>query len=284
MKIRCSRPSVWLYLLVLLSAAFALAACGDDDDSGATKPASSTESVKTIEQGILTVGADIPFAPFEIGKPPDYDGFDIDLINAIADRMKLDVKVVKTPFDTAFRNLAQGQFDVVISTVTITPERQETVDFSQPYFEADQSLMVRRDSGIRSADDLEGKTVGAQLGTTGADFAKDKTPAAEVITFDLIDDAFKALETGQVDAVVNDFPVSKYAERSKPDLHVVETLKTGERYGIVVRKDNDALRAAVDRALTEVKRDGTYAQIFQDWLNTDPPKSILGAGPTPPVD
>ena len=183
------------------------------------------------------VGSDIPYPPFEFGRAPDYEGFDVDIVNEIAKRLDLEAEFVKTPFDPIFRNLAQGRFDMVASAATITPEREKTVDFSDPYFPADQSLMVKRGSDIKTVDDLAGKMVGAQLGTTGADYAKNKTKAKTVRTYDLIDDAFNALQTGQVDAVINDFPVSKYAERSKKDLVVVQTIPTGEEYGLGVREE-----------------------------------------------
>src|SRR5687767_1484402 len=205
-------------LLVLAVFAFVAVGCGDDDSGG-----SSSGSLNTIEEGKLLVGSDIPYAPFEFGREPDYEGFDVDIVDEVAKRIDLEAKFVKTPFDPIFRNLAQGRFDMVASAVTITPERQRTVDFSEPYFPANQSLMVKRGSDIKTVDDLGGKTVGAQLGTTGADYAKDETDAETVRTYDLIDDAFKALQAGQVEAVINDFPVSKYAERSKKDLVVVQT-------------------------------------------------------------
>ena len=169
------------------------------------------------------MGSDIPYPPFEFGRAPDYEGFDVDVVNEVAKRLDLEAEFIKTPFDPIFRNLAQGRFDMVASAATITPEREGTVAFSVPYFAADQSLMVKKGSDIKTVDDLEGKIIGAQLGTTGADYAKDKTKAKTVRTYDLIDDAFKALQTEQVAAVINDFPVSKYAEQSKPDLVVVQT-------------------------------------------------------------
>jgi ABC-type amino acid transport substrate-binding protein len=185
---------------------------------------------------------------------------------------------VKTPFDPIFRNLAQGRFDMVASAATITPERERTVDFSQPYFPADQSLMVKRGSDIRTVDDLAGKTIGAQLGTTGADYAKDETKAESVRTYDLIDDAFKALQAGQIEAVINDFPVSKYAERSKQDLVVVDTIETDENYGLAFAKKSTDLRSRVNDALTEMKQDGTYARIYKKWFEVDPPARILETG------
>jgi ABC-type amino acid transport substrate-binding protein len=270
---------LWISALFLL-AGTALAACGDDDDDdggGGTQTTAAAE-FETLESGTLTVGSDIPYAPFEFGDPPDYEGIDVDLVNAVADRLGLEVKFVKTPFDVIFRNLAQGgKFDMVASSTTITDERLKTVDFSDPYFVGDQSLMVKKGSDIKTVEDVAGEIVGAQLGTTGADYAKDKTDAEEVRTYDLIDDAFKALQTEQVAAVINDCPISKYAEQSKPDLQVVARIPTGENYGFAFAKESDDLREAVNGALDEVKQDGTYDEIYEKWLGDDPCKSITAS-------
>jgi ABC-type amino acid transport substrate-binding protein len=139
--------------------------------------------------------------------------------------------------------------------------------------------MVKKGSDIKTVDDLKGKTVGAQLGTTGADYAKKEVKGTkEVRTYDLVDDAFQALETGQVDAVINDFPISKYAERSHKNLTVVQTIPTGEQYGIAFAKESDELRGAVDDALAEIKRDGTLERLYKKWFQTAPPKAILEEG------
>jgi lysine-arginine-ornithine-binding protein len=262
-------------VLVLLAAVLLATGCGDDDGGGGT----SSADLGTITEGKLRVGSDIPYAPFEFGRAPNYEGFDVDVVNEVAKRLDVEAEFVKTPFDPIFRNLAQGRFDLVASAATITPEREKTVAFSVPYFPADQSLMVKRGSDIKSTDDLDGKRIGAQLGTTGADYAKNKVKGAETVrTYDLVDDAFKALQTGQVDAVINDFPVSKYAERSKKDLQVVQRISTGEEYGLGFNKDDTKLKEEVDKALNEMKEDGTYTKIYKKWFEEDPPDSIFNTG------
>jgi ABC-type amino acid transport substrate-binding protein len=262
-------------VLVLVFAALGAAGCGDDDDGGGGKTGSELD---TIKSGTLTIGSDIPYTPFEFGRSPNYTGFDVEVVKEVAKQLELKPSFQKTPFDTIFRNLAQGKFDMVASATTITAERKRTVDFSAPYFRADQSLMVKKGSSVQTVPDLDGKIVGAQLGTTGADYAKDKTKAKTVRTYDLIDDAFKALETGQVAAVINDCPVSKYAEKSKPDLKVVRRIDTGESYGFAFAKDSDALRKEVNSALADVKDNGSYERIYKKWFGSDPCKSILESG------
>src|SRR5262249_29403763 len=160
-----------------------------------------------------------------------------------------EAEFIKTPFDTIFRNLAQGKFDMVASAATVTAEREKEVDFSDPYFPADQSLMVKKGSDIKTVDDLQGKIVGAQLGTTGAQYAKDHTKAKAVRTYDLVDDAFNALGAGQVEAVINDCPVSKYAEKAHTNLVVLRAIPTNERYGFAFPSGSDALREAFNKQL-----------------------------------
>jgi polar amino acid transport system substrate-binding protein len=251
--------------LIIVAAVLVAAGCGDDNGGSG-----GGASLDTINSGELRVGSDIPYPPFEFGRAPDYEGFDIDLVNEIAKRLDLEAKFVKTPFDPIFRNLAQGRFDMVASASTITPEREKTVDFSDPYFPADQSLMVKKGSDVKTVDDLNGKVVGAQLGTTGADYAKKNVNASSVRTYDLIDDAFKALEAGQVEAVINDCPVSKYAEKAHPDLVVVEAIKTNEQYGFAFKQDNDALRTAVDKELKTLRDDGELEKISNKWFKGEP--------------
>ena len=132
--------------LMLVAATLLATGCGDDDGGGS----GGGGGLETITEGQLRVGSDIPYAPFEFGREPDYEGFDVDIVNEIAKRLDLEARFVKTPFDPIFRNLAQGRFDMVASAATITPERQRTVAFSDPYFPADQSLMVKRGSDIRT--------------------------------------------------------------------------------------------------------------------------------------
>ena len=260
--------------LVLLGTALIAIGCGDDNNDS-----SSSGNLNTIAEGKLRVGSDIPYKPFEFGDAPNYQGFDVDVVTAIAKRLDLQAEFVKTPFDTIFRNLAQGKFDMVASAATITAERKKEVDFSDSYFPADQSLMVKKGSDIKTVGDVAGKVVGAQLGTTGADYAKKNTKASSVRTYDLIDDAFNALEAGQVVAVINDCPVSKYAERAHKNLAVVAAISTNEEYGFAFKKGSDALREAVNKELAKLKDDGDLEKITIKWFQGQP-CTLSGGGST----
>jgi ABC-type amino acid transport substrate-binding protein len=265
---RVTRPLL-LSIAALVAIVLVAAGCGGGDDNG--NGGSNANVPKTLK-----VGSDIPYTPFEFGKPP-YKGLDVDVVNAVAKNLGSTAQFQKTPFDTIFRDLAQGKFDMVASAATITPERKKEVDFSDSYFPADQSLMVKKGSDIKTVDDVAGKVVGAQLGTTGAEYAKNKTKASSVRTYDLIDDAFNALEAGQVEAVINDCPVSKYAERAHKDLVVVQAIQTNEQYGFAFRKGSDSLRTAVNEQLAKLKDSGQLAKISDKWLGPAP-CSLHGAG------
>jgi ABC-type amino acid transport substrate-binding protein len=259
-------------VICALSATLIAAGCGDDDDDDGD----GAEDFGLLTEGTLIVGSDIPFIPFEQGDPPEYEGFDIDLINAIAERMELDTRIVDAPFDVILQG-GEGRFDLSIAATTIKPARENRVDFSDPYFLAGQSLLVRGDSDIASIEDLTAETVvGAQDGTTGETYAEQNSDA-EVRPFPEIDDAYNAVANGQVDAVINDLPSTTAAVDENPDLEVVEEFATGELYGIIFPEDADALREAVNEALAEVKEDGTLDEIYQEWFQTDAQQEVLEA-------
>jgi len=264
-------------LVVGLVAAFAVAGCGGDDSTSGDETSAATD-LPLITAGTLTVGSDIPYPPFEQGDPPDYEGFDIDLINAVADKMSLDTEIVDLPFNVVLAG-GNGQFDVAIAATTITPARAKKVDFSDPYFNASQGLLVQEGSDIQSVDDLAGKIVGAQDATTGETFAQDNTDAAEVRPFPQIDQAYNALKVGQVDAVINDLPSVNDAAEQLGGLEVVDDFPTDEQYGIVIPKGQTELVDAINSALQEVKDDGTLTELYQEWFSTDPPEELLQAGP-----
>jgi polar amino acid transport system substrate-binding protein len=250
-------------------AAVLMAGCGQD----ASPPSDGTTPL-TSRPGTLLVGSDIPYVPFEFGEPPRYDGMDMDLVHEFGKRLRLKVVIQKTPFDTIFRDVAQGRFDMVASSVSITDERRKAVDFSLPYFNSDQSVMVQRSSSIKGIKDLAGKRVGVQIGGTGEQWAKKHLSSSDIRTYDVVDDAFKAVAAGQVDAVINDFPSSKFAERSYRTLHVVETVSTGEQYGLVFQRGSE-LRERIDQLLLDMKKDGTFDRIYQKWFEVKPPANLL---------
>ena len=268
--------------LLALLAALALAVttgfvvgCGDDDDDdGGGGGGGGGEDLGLVEEGQLLVGTDTPFPPFEIGQPPDISGYDIEVLNAIAENLGLEVTYQDTSFDTIFRDVANGQFDIVAAASTITPERQEKVTFSDPYYEAQQALLVPEGSDIATTADLSGKIVGAQDGTTGETYANDETEASEVRGFPEGPDATAALQTGQVEAVIIDQPVAVDA-LEQGGVVLAEEIATNELYGFAMAPDNTALADAVNGALSDIKEDGTLTELYQKYFKADPPPSVL---------
>jgi ABC-type amino acid transport substrate-binding protein len=265
MTTRAKSAVSMVVLLILVAAVFLSVGCGNDNHNQTVK----ARELKTKQKGKLLVGSDIPYRPFEFGRGPNYKGLDIDIMNELGTRLNLQVTFKKADFNTILRDLAHGKFDGVASATKITPDDEQTVDFSVPYLSADQSLMVKKGSDIKTTADLKDKTVGTQLGTPGAMYANEKTEA-DVRTFNKIDDAFNALEAGQVQGVINDCPVSKYAERSHPELVVVQSIHTTEAYGIAFPSEADAVREAVNKVLSRMKDDGSLRRITRKWLGAKP--------------
>lgn len=222
----------------------------------------------------VKVASDIAYPPFEYEQKGEPVGFDIDLMNEIAKRANLNVEYQNVTFDGIIGGLSSNLYDASISAMTITKERDKKIDFSDPYFNADQSLLVPSDSGVSSVDDLGEATVGVQIGTTGEIKAKEFAEAGkikgEIRTFDTIEDAFAALNNGQIDAIINDLPVSQdEANNSDGALEIVQVIPTGEQYGIAFPEDSELVKP-VNKALAEIKEDGTYEKIYKKWIGRAP--------------
>lgn len=283
-----SRLIALLSALMIVAAMAFVVGCGSDDDSGSSdsgdtssSTASGDLSSELITEGTLTVGTDTPYPPFEFGSAPDYDGFDIDMVNEIATRLDLETKYVDTAFDTIFTDVANGKFDLVASAATITPDRQKVVNFSDPYYSAQQALLVPEGSDINSVEDLDGVTVGAQNGTTGKDFAENETNASAVQGYPNGPAAIEAVRNGQVDATIIDQPVAQDAiDKGQTGFEVATTIPTGELYGLAMAKNTPALLEAVNGALAEMKKDGKLDEIYQKWFKIDAPEEVINGTTT----
>lgn len=277
-----------LMIAALLALVFAVGCGGDDDDSGAegTEAADTgtgaTEGLpdfSTVEDGILTVGSDIPFPPFEFREGTELTGFDVDLMEEIATRLELDdVRWVDTSFDTIFTQLAGGRFDAVASATTITEERSQIVSFTDPYYLAQQALTVNtaETPDLTSVDGLgSGDVVAVQQGTTGEIWARDNVPeGVQIRSFPEAPDTYTALEAGNVTAVIFDEPSALSEAQRREDLEVVATLDTGERYGFPVNPENEELLEAMNTVLAEMIEDGTYAEIYSAYPDLPPGGTI----------
>jgi polar amino acid transport system substrate-binding protein len=264
-----SHASRLLAALAVCAIAVFAAGCGssDDDTTGGGGGGGGEK---------LTVGSDIPYPPFEQGKPGNYTGFDIELIEAIAEKIDRTAEVQDTSFETIFRDVAQGKFNAVISAATITPEREKAVAFSDPYYLSEQAILVKEGSDITGLADLEGKTVGAQQGTTGLELGKEKANAGELRPYPEGPDAVNALKAGTVEAVIIDAPVAQNAVEESGGIEIAEAVPTEETYGIAVALDNTELLDEINQGLKEVIDDGTYTTIYKKWFKLEPPKEIVG--------
>lgn len=258
-------------LALAATATLALAGCasGSSDGGSGGEPAAGDE-YGLIEPGTLTVCSDIPYPPFEFEDANgEYIGFDIDLLGAIAKKLDLKLSVQDVGFDAlqSGTTLAAGTCDVGASAMTITEERKANLDFSDPYVDSLQSLLVRADSGIESIDDLAGKNVGVQQGTTGEAYATENAPDATLVQYPSDGELWPAIQAGQIDAILQDQPVNYVHEQDDPAYKIVETYETDESYGFAFAKgEKDALVEAVNGALQELKDDGEYQEIFDTYL------------------
>jgi polar amino acid transport system substrate-binding protein len=257
-----------------LALGLVLAACSSDDESTTEDTTAATEETTAagdttapateetaggdvdvaalglIKEGALTVCTDAPYPPFEFQDEAteEWTGFDMDLMRAIATKAKT--------------------CDIVASAMTITEERAANALFTDPYFDADQSLLVRAEDAetVTSLEALEGKKLAVQTGTTGETYANENAKGATIQSFDEPAAMFLALEGGQVDAILQDLPVNAERALKGEDTKLTATFPTGEQYGFAVAQDNTALAEAVNGALAEVKDSGEYDTIYAKYF------------------
>ncbi len=270
----------WLRHLVLAMFCLILViACNNSSPNSTTTGGSpSTSSTSpTPASKTLKVATDPTFAPFEFqtGGGQQTQGFDIDLINAIGKSAGFQTQIQSSRFDGIIPALQTANVDAAISGMTITPERLKVVSFSRPYIKAGLAIAVQKDNkDITSLDSLKNKKIAVQIGTTGAAQAK-KVAGAKVTTFDTTDLALRELANGNVDAVINDAPVTLYAIKtgSLNQLKIVGQLLTQEYYGIATPKNSPNLDA-INKGLGTLIQNGTYAQIYKKWFNAQPPNLL----------
>jgi polar amino acid transport system substrate-binding protein len=267
----------------LLVAAFAaggllLTGCGGGDEPTTEQTGGDTGTpaadLGLIQEGTLTVCSDIPYPPFEVedpDAPSGYSGFDMDIMQAIADGLGLELAVQDVGFDPLASGtvLAAGQCDVGASAMTITEERKAALDFSDPYYDSLQSLLVPPNSDIAAIGDLAGKTVGVQTGTTGQSYATENAPdGTEIVDFPSDAELWPALQAGNIDAILQDLPVN--IEHAKTEgYQVVEEYPTDEQYGFAFAKgEKTALLEAVNEQLQTMRDDGTYQEIYDSYFTT----------------
>lgn len=234
--------------------------------SAATSEAGADEGYKLVKEGTLTMATNAYFPPYEYYDGQDIIGIDADIAKAIADKMGLELKIEDMEFDSIITAVSTGKADLGLAGMTVTPDRQKNVDFSDSYATGIQSVIVKEDSTITKIDDLQGKKIGVQLSTTGDIYATDDFGKDSVVQYNKGNDAVMALTQGQVDAVIIDNePAKSYVEANK-GLKILDTEYATENYAACISKDNAGLTKAVNKALAELKADGTLQKIVDKYI------------------
>ncbi|WP_053852653.1 transporter substrate-binding domain-containing protein [Streptomyces sp. NRRL B-24085] len=247
-----------------------VAACTSSDDGGSGSK-TAAGGVELVKGGQLTTCTHLPYPPFQSEIDGKVQGFDVSLIDLVAKDLGVKQEILDTPFENfktgAFLN--SGECDLAAAGMTITDERKKNVDFSDPYFDATQALLVAKGSGISSLADAKAKKVklGAQAQTTGEDYVKSQ--GFDPVSFESSDAVLNGLRSGQVKAVVIDYPVVQGWLKDKANadaFQVADNINTGEQYGFTVKKGNTKLRDAINKALADAKADGTYKKLYEKWI------------------
>ena len=273
---KISRRS-FLAAAAVSAAALALTACGGASSSVASSVASSAAasssasgSLATVVAGKLTMATNATFPPYEMTTDAGtIEGIDVDTAQAIAEKLGLELQIDDMDFDAALLSVQQGKADIAMAGITVTDERMAVMSFSDSYATGIQSVIVPEGSDIASVDDLAGKKIGTQRGTTGYLYCSDDFGEDAVVAYDNGLTAVQALNNGQVDAVVIDNEPAKAYVESNPGLKILDTSYAEEDYAIGMNKSNTALLEAVNAALEELRADGTLQAIVDKYIKAE---------------
>ena len=282
-----------LSLMTAAALVLSLAACGSTASSAASSEAASPEAassdaasseaasseaasetetaeLSTVEPGKLIMSTNAAFPPYEMTTDSgEFEGIDIETAQAIADKLGLELQIDDMDFDAALLAVQQGKADMVMAGVTVTDERQNVMDFTDSYATGIQSIIVKEDSDIASVDDLAGKKIGTQRGTTGYLYCSDDFGDENVVAYDNGLTAVQMLNNGQVDCVVMDNAPAKEFIAANPGLKLLDTAYVEESYAIGVGKGNTELKDAINTALEELKADGTLQAIVDKYITAE---------------
>lgn len=282
-----------LSLMTAAALVLSLAACGSNASSAASSEAASSETassdaasseaasseaasetetaeLSTVEPGKLIMSTNAAFPPYEMTTDSgEFEGIDIETAQAIADKLGLELQIDDMDFDAALLAVQQGKADMVMAGVTVTDERQNVMDFTDSYATGIQSIIVKEDSDIASVDDLAGKKIGTQRGTTGYLYCSDDFGDENVVAYDNGLTAVQMLNNGQVDCVVIDNAPAKEFIAANPGLKLLDTAYVEESYAIGVGKGNTELKDAINTALEELKADGTLQAIVDKYITAE---------------
>jgi len=270
--------AVLVLVIAVAVALLLLAGCdaGTDEPYQGSSPGEETTGPSGFVGGKITVASNIAYPPFEFSPRGRPKGFDIDLMDEIGRRAGFEVRYENVQFDSILRGLDADLFDAAISAMTITREREQQLSFSDPYFNADQALLVMSDSKVQTVGDLADAPVGVQSGSKGqmeAEELRDGGQIGEIKSYRTIGGAFAGLRTGEVEGVIYELSaVNKKVEERDGKIMFVEAISTDEQYGVAFPKDSP-LVDPVNQALAEIKEDGTYEKLYEKWIGL-PPEEI----------
>lgn len=255
--------------VVVAATAALLAACGGGGGTS-TVTTESGEEIQLVEAGALTVCTHLPYEPFQFNEGGEIVGFDVDMMDLVAEELGVEQTIVDTPFEgiQSGEDLNALKCDAAAAGMTITEEREEKIDFSDPYFDATQALLVQNDAPYESLEDLEGETLAVQSGTTGKIYAEENAPEGVTLrTYEDLTLLTSAVKTGQVPAGINDSSVLYPYVEENPDMAVAAEFDTGEQYGLAVKEEgSEALLELINQVIAEAKSDGTYDEIYEKWF------------------
>ena len=257
-----------------------LTACGKQAPPAPTSAAPAVAPAAKV----YVVGTDAAYAPFESqNEKGEIVGFDVEVVKAAAKKAGIEVKFLNTPWEGIFNSVAQGDRDLLISAITITPERRQTLDFSEPYFDAQQLIAVKNNSRIAKFEHLKLLKVGVQNGTTGDEVVAklQGKDSPNIKRFESTPLALKELEGGGVDAVVADNGVIVHYVNNNPDSKfktLSDSSFASEQYGIAVKKGNTELLTLINKGLADIRADGSYDQIYAKYFGAAP---VAKAAPVP---
>ena len=241
----------------------------DDAGSGTQTDGEGAAQVKTVKEGVLTMATNATFPPYEYYEGNEIIGIDVDIADAIAKKLGLELKIEDMEFNSIIIAVTQGKADIGLAGMTVMEERLDTVNFSDSYATGIQAIIVAKDSDIQGVDDLKGKKIGVQLMTTGDIYATDDFGKENVEAYNKGADAVMALKQGKVDAVIIDNQPALAFVRETEGLKVLDTQYKVEDYAAALSKDNEGLLTAVNGALAELEQDGTLQSIIEKYIVTE---------------